>query len=202
MQRTPILKILLVVAVLGVGIGGFSIAYGSGGRAHEKTPLLSEDCGTYVRGAEGNGFQIDLDSYAYQLQSPLGFEAGNSVDLHWIQDTDADFVVWDMGRKVKKVHVFPSIDHLPIPQEALEFTVYASSDPNPPDAAPKWVVGNITRIYDKGWNLEWIADDFVSQWRFDGRYRYVAVHWGGPRAALADGDAEIDAVCIPNNGKG
>jgi hypothetical protein len=34
------------------------------------------------------------------------------------------------------------------------------------------------------------------------RYRYVAVHWGGPGAALADGDAEIDAVCIPSNGKG
>ncbi len=202
MQRTPILRILLVVAVLGVGIGGFSIAYGSGGRTHVKTPLLSEDCGTYVRGAEFNGFQTNPNNYAYLLPSPLAFRAGNSVDLHWVQDRDADFMVWDMGRKVKKVHVFPSIDHGPIPGEALEFTVYASSDPNPPDAVPKWAVGNITRIYDNGWNLEWIADDFVSQWRFDAPYRYVAVHWGGPRAALADGDAEIDAVCIPSNGKG
>jgi hypothetical protein len=196
MQRSRTASVVVVVAVLGVAIGGFSLAYGSGGRSDDR-PLLREDCGTYVRGAENHGFQVDPDSYAYLQPSPLAFKAGDSVDLHWLHDTDDDFIVWDMGRKVKRVDVFPSIDHPPIPQEALETTVYASSDPNPPDATPKWVVGKRTNIYEKGWNLEWIADDFVSQWKFTGRYRYVAVHWGGPGAAFADGDAEIDAVCSP-----
>jgi hypothetical protein len=197
MQRFGTTRVLAVAVVLGVAISGFSIAYGSGGRSDD-TPLLREDCGTYVRGAEANGFQVDIDSYAYLQPSPLAFEAGNSVDLHWLQDLDQDFMVWDMGRKAKRVDVFPSIDHLPIPQEALEFTVYASDDPNPPDSTPKWVVGTRTTIYEKGWNLEWIADDFATQWRFDRKYRYIAVHWGGPGAELADGDTEIDAVCNPN----
>lgn len=196
MQRARTASVAIAVAVVAVAIGGFSLASGSGGRSGHG-PLLGEDCGTYVRGAEDHGFQVDPDSYAYLQPSPLAFKAGNSVDLHWVHDTDADFIVWDMGRKVKRVDVFPSIDHLPIPQEALEFTVYASSDPNPPDATPKWVVGMRKKIYEKGWNLEWIADDFVSLWKFNGRYRYVAVHWGGPGAELADGDAEIDAVCSP-----
>lgn len=197
MQRSRTASVLAVAAVLGVAIGGFSIAYGSGGRSDD-WPLLREDCGTYVRGAEANGFQVNMASYAYQQPSPLASRAANSVDLHWVQDKDDDFMVWDMGRAVKRVDVFPSIDHPPIPQEALEFTVYASTDPNPPDSTPKWVVGTRTTIYEKGWNLEWIADDFASQWRFNGRYRYIAVHWGGPGAELVDGDAEIDAVCTPN----
>jgi hypothetical protein len=91
--------------------------------------------------------------------------------LHWVHDvsSDTDFIVW----------------------------VWASADPNPPFTSPKWTVGNIARIFDHGWNLEWIADDFVSRWRFPHRYQYIAIQWGGPRAMIADGDTEIDAVCAP-----
>lgn len=200
-------RILAVAAVCVVALGALSLAYGSPissdrGRQHHSTKaLLPEECGMFLRGAEGTGFQVDPDSYALRQPSPLGSKAGRSVDLHWVHDTsaDPDFLVWDMGRRVRTVDVFPSIDHPPIPQEAFEFTVYASADPNPPDATPKWVVGRIIKIFDKGWNNEWIADDFVARWKFPDRYRYVAVHWGGPRAALADGDAEIDAVCIPRS---
>ena len=180
MQRSGLPACWLWPRCSGVAIGGFSIAYGSG-RGSDDKPLLREDCGTYVRGAEGNGFQVDIDGYAYLAPSPLAFEAGNSVDLHWLQDSDADFMVWDMGRKVKRVDVFPSIDHPPIPQEALECTVYASSDPNPPDATPKWVVGTRTAIFDKGWNNEWIADDFVSQWRFNAQVPVRRRPLGRPR---------------------
>ena len=80
---------------------------------------------------------------------------------------------------------------------ALFIVMWASADPNPPFTSPKWTVGNIARIFDHGWNLEWIADDFVSRWRFPHRYQYIAIQWGGPRAMIADGDTEIDAVCAP-----
>lgn len=202
------LRMLVVAAAFVVPLGGLSLAYGSpmhkhpgGHHNHRMKTLLPERCGTYLRGAEATGQQIDPDSYAYKMPSPLGLKAGNSVDLNWVQDvnTDRDFLVWDMGRKVRTVDVFPSIDHLPIPQEGLEFTVYASADPNPPDASPKWVVGDIKKVFDSGWNAEWIADDFVSRWKLPGKYRYVGIQWGGPKAAQADGDTEIDAVCIPTD---
>ena len=202
------LRITAVAAAFAVCFGGLSLAYGlptqkgwGGHKNHKMKTLLPEKCGKYLRGAEDTGQQIDPDSYAYTLPSPLGLKAGNSVDLNWVQDvnTDTDFLVWDMGRKVRTVDVFPSIDHPPIPQEALEFTVYASTDPNPPDASPKWVVGNIKKIFDNGWNAEWIADDFVSRWKLPGKYQYVAIQWGGPKASQADGDTEIDAVCVPRH---
>jgi hypothetical protein len=74
----------------------------------------------------------------------------------------------------------PLIDHPPVPEEALEFTVWSSDDPNPPFTSPKWTVGNIVRVFDSGWNREWIADDFVSRWRFPQRHQYIALQWGGP----------------------
>jgi hypothetical protein len=204
LRFSPRIIVATVVAAV-VSFGGLSLAYGGPlaktwrGHGHSSKALLPETCGKFLRGAEGTGQQIDPDSYAYRLPSNLvGMKAGNSVDLHFVLDvnTDRDFLVWDMGRKVRRVDVFPSIDHPPIPEEAFEFTVYGSADPNPPDAQPKWVPGRIKKIYDKGWNNEWIADDFVAQWEFRSWYRYVGIQWGGPGARRADGDAEIDAVCI------
>jgi hypothetical protein len=209
LRFSPRIIVATVVAAV-VSLSGLSLAYGGPlaqtwrghGHGHGQA-LLPETCGRFLRGAEGTGQQIDPDSYAYRQPSTLvvPLKAGNSVDLQWVQDvnTDTDFLVWDMGRKVREVDAFPSIDHPPIPQEGLEFTVYASADPNPPDATPKWVVGNIKKVFDKGWNNEWIADDFVSRWKLPGKYRYVAIQWGGPKAAQADGDTEIDAVCIPTD---
>jgi hypothetical protein len=198
-------RILVAVVVVAVPLVGLSLAYGSplhksgGGHGHKAT-TLPQKCGKYLRGAEANGLQVDPDSYAYKQPSPLGLKAGNSIDFNWVQDTnaDTDFIVWDLGRKTRTVEVFPSIDHPPIPQEGLEFTLYASADPNPPDTSPKWVVANVKKVYDEGWNLEWIADNFVSRWKLPGKYRYVGIQWGGPKAAQADGDAEIDAVCVPS----
>jgi hypothetical protein len=203
--RWTFLRVVALAAAVAFVFGGLSLAYGfpipndPGGHKHTLKTLLPEDCGTYLSGAEDTGQQIDPDSYDFSGPSPLGDKAGNSVDLHWVHDvsTDTDFIVWDMGRKVDKVDVFPLIDHPPVPEEALEFTVWASDDPNPPFTSPKWTVGNIARVFDSGWNREWIADDFVSRWRFPQRHQFIALQWGGPRAMISDGDAEIDAVCIP-----
>ena len=35
----------------------------------------------------------------------------------------------------------------------------------------------------------------MSEWVFSTAYRYIGVHWGGPKALLSDGDTETDAVC-------
>ena len=147
-------------------------------------------CGTLLSGAEGTGFQTDPASYAYTMPDPTPATAGNAVDHRWVHDTDEDPLVFDMGVGRNRVLLFPSIDHLPIPAEALESTVYGSNA-----AAGPWTQGNIVQVFNGGFDAAWISDDYVSLWTFGAAYRYVAVGHGGPGAELADGDAEIDAVC-------
>jgi hypothetical protein len=170
----------------------------SGGHTHVPGVVTDrETCGTYVRGGEASGVQTDPGSYAYTIPSPLGLaDAAAAVDHRWIQDIDGDFLVFDMGRPVPVVDLFPSIDHEPVPDEAIEATVYGSNDLGLAESS--WATGDITTIFESGFAAAWISDDWVTRWSFSTSYRYIGVHWGGAKALQADGDVEIDAVCAPN----
>lgn len=204
-----ILLAALTLVLVGLS-GALASGHGRGGDRHAPTfvdelaPLGV--CGTFVGGHENTGFQVSTTTYAHQLNSPLGGTAGDAVDFHWVYDEDssanpavASPLVWDFGvDEVERVRMFPSIDHDPVPGEALEATVYSSNS-----AAGPWVAARLRRVYTPGWNPGWVADDYVSEWRLRSSARYVAVKWGGPGAVLADGDAEIDAVCrADDSGKG
>jgi hypothetical protein len=152
-----------------------------------------EACGSYLYGAEGTGFELAPGGYDYAQPSPFGFAgAGNDFDHHWLADNGDDFTVFDMGKPVRIVDFFPAIDDGPVPGEALESTIYGSNDLSQPEA--DWAVGDITTIFDEGFDSAWISDNWVSRWAFDAPYRYVGVHWGGPKALVQDGDVEVDAV--------
>jgi N-acetylneuraminic acid mutarotase len=192
------LVVLAIALVAGVSlVSAFDIPNDVGGHTHVAGVVTDpETCGTYVRGAEGSGRQLNSANYSYGMPSPLGIAgAAGAIDFHWVHDTDGDFIVWDMGAPVSVVDVFPSIDHGPVPGEALEWTVWGSNNLALPEAS--WAVGDITTIFDSGWDAAWIADDWVSRWEFPAPYRYVGVHSGGPKALLQSSDAEIDAVCAP-----
>lgn len=148
-------------------------------------------CGTVLSGVDGTGYQTTPGTYDYALPATVA-SPGDAVDHQWVQDFGAgDPIVFDMGEPRVNVLLFPSIDHGPVPDEALESTVYGSNSP----AGPWTVSADITAIFDAGFDAAWISDDYVSLWTFGAAYRYVAVGWGGPKALLADGDNEIDAVC-------
>ncbi|MBI5947080.1 MAG: hypothetical protein HY875_02960 [Chloroflexi bacterium] len=150
-------------------------------------------CGTLLGGAEGAGHQIntDPDPYAYAIDATVTTQ-GNTPDHRWVHDVGlgGSPLVFDLGSARRNVLLFPSIDHGPIPEEALEATVYGG-----PTAAGPWTQGNIRVIYDGGFDAGWVSDDFVSLWAFPADYRYIAVVNGGPGAEISDDDAEIDAVC-------
>lgn len=195
--------LLVALTLVLVGLSG-AIASGHGRGGDRHAPAFVDDpaplgvCGTFVGGDEGTGFQVSATTYAHQLNSPLGTTAGDAVDFHWVHDEDgsanpavASPLVWDFGvDEVERVRMYPSIDHGPVPGEALEATVYSSDS-----AAGPWVAARPRRVYTPGWNPGWIADDYVSEWRLRSSARYVAAKWGGPGALNVDGDAEIDAVC-------
>lgn len=147
-------------------------------------------CGTFVDGAEGSGSQTDPATYDYVTYATVPTN-GDTPDHDWVHDTDGDFLVWNMGVTALAVNLYPSIDHTPVPEEALEVTVYGG-----PSAAGPWEAGNITTIFDQGFDPAWISDDYVSRWQFSQPYQYFAVGHGGPEAMIFDGDAEIDAVCV------
>jgi hypothetical protein len=177
--------------------GAFPIPGDLGGHDHVAGVVPdTERCGRYVRGPDATGVQLAPTGYAFDRPSPLGVVALDAPDHHWVQASGDAFLVVDLGRPTDVVDLFPAIDHDPVPDEALESTLYGTNDPSQPESG--WEVGDIEVVFDQGFEAAWISDDFATRWSFSTPYRYVGVHWGGPRALVADEDAEIDAVCTPN----
>jgi hypothetical protein len=152
-----------------------------------------ERCGILRGGGEASGNQTDPATYAYVVHGVFDPTAANTRDHRWVQDASGGPLVFDMGSPVLVVDLFPSIDHPPIPEEAFESTVYGSDD-----GIGIAEAGNITTVFDQGFDAAWISDDWAQRWQFALPHRYVLVAHGGPEAWLDDGDNEIDAVCAPD----
>ena len=206
MKRTVVAMLTLAaVAPLVVLSGAMASGDDAGDDGPEYVDELAplDTCGTFLGGNEGTGMQVNTTTYEFREPStlsgtPFGLAPGYAVDFHWVHDSDASPdpavaspLVWDFGEDgVKKVRLYPSIDHEPVPAEGLETTVYSSASATGP-----WAAAVLKKVYVPGWNPGWIADDYVSLWQLQEKARYVAAKWGGPGALIADGDAEIDSVC-------
>jgi hypothetical protein len=193
------LFLLAAVAALGTGTATQAVDLPNDVDGHVHVAGVQdrqETCGINVKGAEGTGYQTNPAGYDYLTPSPMpGASAGNAIDHHWLHNTDGDFIVWDMGTPVSVVDLFPSIDHPPIPGEAIEATLRGSNSLATPEGL--WEVGDITTVFDSGFDAGWISDDYVTRWSFSTDYKYIGAMSGGPKALVDDGDAEIDAVCAP-----
>ena len=140
-------------------------------------PAGSYSLGTYVSGGSGLTGTSPPDSWSFSRDSFFDPTAANGLDHHWIQGTSTP-VIWDVGSGSTEAIVFPSIDHGPVPYEALEFTVWGSNDPLA--AFPTgWTLSSLTRVYEDGWidvGTSQESDDWVSVWSFPSTIRYVAVY--------------------------
>jgi hypothetical protein len=105
-----------------------------------------------------------------------------------------------LGGQANQVAVFAIADHEPLPQEAIEHTVYLSNNPNATvvgsDGNTQWVLATLKKVYLEGWRSDWITDGFTAVWQLPNgqAFRYAKVTAGGPTALQSDGDDEIDAV--------
>ncbi|MEZ4302193.1 MAG: DNRLRE domain-containing protein, partial [Polyangiaceae bacterium] len=162
---------------------------------------------TAVTGCSGYSYQASSWAYTCGGATQADFnERGRCLDMWWIQDTGNNDLnksittVWDLGGPSNQVAVFPIIDHGPMPQEAIEYTVYLSNNPAAvvagADGTTQWVKAQIVKVYLEGWHPGWIADGFTTVWQLPGgqTFRYVAVPAGGPDALVVDGDHELDTV--------
>lgn len=162
--------------------------------------------GTGVTGCSGYSYNPNTWDYTCGTDSFTNFaNAGSCIDMWWMQDTgDGPFQagdsIWDLGGPSNQAAVFPIIDHGPLPQEAIEYSVYLSNNPNAScigtDGDICWVSAQLVRVYLEGWVEPWIADGFTTVWQLPGGqvFRYVSVPSGGSAALFRDGDHEIDGV--------
>jgi len=134
----------------------------------------------------------DADPYAYSIGGGA-VAAGSAIDEKWIQtDNVVGHAVWDLGFDADKAAVFPTIDHGPLPQEAIEATVYLSDD------LLTWVEAEVEKVFLQGFIVDssvlWDGFTYVVSPQGGGQFRYASIIWGGPGGLIADGDNEINGI--------
>ena len=115
----------------------------------------------------------------------------NAIDNLWFQTSGTvGQTVFDLGFDATKVAVFNTIDHGPLPQEAIESTVYLSND------LVTWAQGVVERVWLHGYRYDQSYDGFVYVVGTPGgeTFRYASVIHGGPGALISDGDNEINGL--------
>jgi hypothetical protein len=148
--------------------------------------------------SQGGGTSLDstgTGSYDYSCcgAASTRFDAANAIDNQWMQTSGiVGETVWDLGFQASKAAIFNTIDHGPLPQEAIESTVYLSND------GLTWVEAVVERVWLQGFesNLGILWDGFayaVGTGTTD-TFRYASIIHGGPGALINDGDNEINGI--------
>ncbi len=166
--------------------------------------------GTLVAGSGGGGCVcVSFDttgtgSYGYGGGGSMPFNA-NAIDEFWFQTAgEASFgvprglstggTIFDMGFSANKAAIFNSIDHGPLPNEAIESTVYLSNDIN----FATYVQAVVERVYLEGFNsnlgILWDGFSYIVGTGTSATFRYASVAHGGPGALQRDGDNEINGI--------
>lgn len=132
-------------------------------------------------------------TYAYDTPGITAGPAANGIDQYWVQTNNTiGATVFDLGFAAAKAAVFNTIDHGPLPQEAIESTVYLSND------LVNWFQAVTERVWLEGiyadTSVLWDGFVYAVGAPNGGTFRYASVIWGGPGALQADGDNEINGL--------
>ena len=132
-------------------------------------------------------------SYAWDRPGGTNEAAGNAIDNLWVQTGNGiGDAVWDLGAPSTKAAIFNTIDHGPLPGEAIEATVYLSND------QVTWTQAVTERVWLEGFELNlgilWDGFAYAVGTGTNDTFRYASIIWGGPGALLSDGDNEINGV--------
>lgn len=132
-------------------------------------------------------------SFAYSCTGVSAAANGNAIDNLWFQsDAIIGQTVFDLGFQANKAAVFNSIDHGPLPQEAIESTVYLSND------QVTWTQALVERVWLEGFDanlgIKWDGFTYAVGTGSSATFRYASIIHGGPGALVNDGDDEINGV--------
>jgi hypothetical protein len=120
-------------------------------------------------------------------------QGASAIDEFWIQTGNTiGGAVWDLGPGASTAVVFNTIDHGPLPGEAIESTVYLSNN------LTDWTQAVTQRVWLEGFmsNTGILWDGFTYAVGTAGgqTFRYATVIHGGPGALISDGDNEINGI--------
>lgn len=151
---------------------------------------------TLIKGGANPGYSFDLTgtgSFDYSLGGSDVPTAGGAIDNKWFQTgSQPGETIFDLGFQATKAAVFNTIDHGPLPQEAIESTVYLSNDKQ------TWTQAVTERVWLEGFQknlgIKWDGFSYAVGTGTSDTFRYASVIWGGPGALLSDGDNEINGI--------
>ena len=143
-------------------------------------------------GSAGTSIGVGPGDYNYVLGgSPTA--AGNAIDASWLQTSSViGGTVWDLGAPATNAAVFNTIDHGPLPLEAIESTVYLSKT----GLAGSWVQAVTLKVWLEGYStgIDWDGFVYAVGTGTNDTFRYATIIWGGPGGLQADGDNEINGI--------
>ena len=133
-------------------------------------------------------------SYSFFCGGSSVVTHANAIDNLWFQTNGTiGLTVFDLGFDATKAAVFNSIDHGPLPQEAIESTVYLSDAAGGP-----WTQAVVERVWLEGFmanmGIKWDGFTYAVGTGTTDTFRYASVIHGGPGALIDDGDDEINGI--------
>jgi hypothetical protein len=151
------------------------------------TTICSKILGSYVEGGNGQtGLANDQSSSSTcgigsTPDSVTPEVAIDSLD-HIYLNSDTEPTVLDFGSPQKTVVVFDAIIEQPVPQKALERTVWGSNSSNIDNFPRGWTMATLNTIWKLGWTDPAIcqpgpnSDDYSGQYTFvEEGFRYIAL---------------------------
>lgn len=164
---------------------GTLIRWNGNSNTHQGTSGISLDQPGVTDGYDG--------SYAYVGSYNTVAEAANSIDNLWFQmDNVIGHTVFDLGFQASKAAIFNTIDHGPLPGEAIETTIYLSND------QINWTQAVTERVWLEGFysdtSVKWDGFTYAVGTGTSATFRYASVIWGGPGAIVRDGDNEFNGI--------
>ena len=145
--------------------------------------ISGADASTAVGRAPSAG-ECGLDYVLTPGVTPV--DATATTDHLWAQPVSLPFVL-DLVKPSDRVFVFNAADHLPFPEEGIEWTVWASDTPDATSFPSGWTLGELCAIFRQGWTepLDGTgqplcpgddADDYVGLYSWTRAYRFVAIY--------------------------
>jgi hypothetical protein len=129
------------------------------------------EVGKYLSGGDG----LVGISGIYPFGPPPAVAASN-LDHFWLQGDTYHPITWQFTTGYNAFAAFPGIDHGPVPEESLEYTLWASND------LSNWEEGKITGVSQSGWDLTNTfighSDDYTGLWGFTQNYKYLRATTG------------------------
>jgi hypothetical protein len=139
--------------------------------------------------------------YTYSTDGSTNFSAGLFPDYHFLGSAGATppaGAIWTFASLATEYYRYATIDHTPLPTEALESSLWGSNN-----GGSTWILGTVAEIYEQGWDPLGLPEDGSTRWVFSSPVNMISDVVGLtqgvvgsplPPYSYGDGDYETDAV--------